>query len=80
MKTYEPGINLYKAFKNCLNEGQDKIRLQRLESRLNAWQENLTIPQQQEFTALLCQQGLITGNLVRAIQTFNCRFQKFTEP
>ncbi len=76
MDTLTSGISLYKVFKSCLDEGKDKARLIRLESRLDTFNSNLTPEQKRQFALSLVQQGLITGPLASAIQTFNCAFNK----
>lgn len=74
---YQIGINLYRAFVNCLNEGKDKARLHRIESRIDAYYEKLTDPQKTDFCRLLCDQGLIIGPLAAALRIFEGKIVKF---
>ena len=70
------GITLYRIFKECLDEGKDKARLKRLESRLDSWHSKLTLAQKQDFAAILVNQGLVNGPLAAAIKTFHASFVK----
>ena len=79
MLNYESGINLYRAFKSCLIEAQDKPRLLRLESRLDTYYQKLTDTQKTEFGMILIKQGLITGTLAKVIETFAGRVTKISE-
>ncbi len=67
---YTEGINLYKAF---INETQDKPRAQKLALKLDSYYNSLTKLEQEEYAALLVQNGLINPKspLGQVIMTFN---------
>jgi hypothetical protein len=70
---YEDGITIYKALKQAMS-AQDKPRARKLEVRLDSFYTALPPASRREFCQVLCRQGLITGPLKAAIETFDASF------
>ena len=75
MQEFEPGIQLYKAFKQAI-QAQDKARSRRLAIRIDSYNNALSEVSKRQFAQVLVAEGLITGEWKSAIEMFDARIQK----